>query len=58
MEKMIAWWAKNPVASNLLMVGLILAGVLGFFAMERETFPSFKPSQVRIEVVWPGAAPI
>ena len=57
MKQMIAWWAKNPVASNLLMVGIVLAGILGFFAMERETFPSFKPSQVRIEFVWPGAAP-
>ncbi len=57
MERMIAWWANNPVASNLLMVGIILAGILGFFAMERETFPSFKPSQVKIEFVWPGAAP-
>jgi len=57
MERMIAWWARNPVASNLLMVGILLAGILGFSAMERETFPSFKPSQVRIEAVWPGAAP-
>lgn len=57
MERIITWWVKNPVASNLLMVGIVLAGVLGFFAMERETFPSFKPSQVRIEFVWPGAAP-
>ncbi len=57
MERMIAWWANNPVASNLLMVGILLAGILGFFAMERETFPAFKPSQVKIEFVWPGAAP-
>ena len=57
MERLISWWVHNPVASNLLMAGILLAGVLGFFSMERETFPSFKPSQVVIEVVWPGAAP-
>ncbi len=57
MNKMITWWANNPVAANLLMVGILLAGILGFFAMERETFPSFKPSQVKVEFVWPGAAP-
>jgi len=57
MKRMITWWANNPVAANLLMVGILLAGILGFFAMERETFPSFKPSQVKIEFVWPGAAP-
>ena len=57
MEKIIAWWAKNPVAANLLMVGILLAGVLGFVGMEREAFPVFKPNQVEISVPWPGAAP-
>jgi multidrug efflux pump subunit AcrB len=57
MERLIAWWAHNPVAANLLMIGILLAGVLGFISMEREAFPVFKPNQVEIEVAWPGAAP-
>ncbi len=57
MERMIAWWANNPVAANLLMVGILLAGFLGFRAMEREAFPIFKAQEVEIEVFWPGAAP-
>ena len=57
MGRLVSWWVHNPVASNLLMAGILLAGVLGFYSMERETFPSFKPSQVTVEVVWPGAAP-
>jgi len=57
MERMIAWWAKNPVAANLLMVGILLAGFLGFKAMEREAFPIFKTQEVEIMVAWPGAAP-
>jgi multidrug efflux pump subunit AcrB len=57
MQKLIAWWATNTVAANLLMVGIILAGALGFIAMEREAFPNFKPNQISIEVTWPGAAP-
>ncbi len=57
MEKTIEWWARNPVAANLLMIGIFLAGFLGFQNMEREAFPVFKPSQVSIEVAWPGAAP-
>ncbi len=57
MERLIAWWARNPVAANLLMAGIFLAGFLGFQSMEREAFPVFKPHQVQIEVVWPGAAP-
>ncbi len=57
MKRLIAWWVHNPVAANLLMVGILLAGFLGFNAMEREAFPVFKPNQVEIEATWPGAAP-
>lgn len=57
MENIIAWWARNPVAANLLMIGILLAGILGFVGMEREAFPVFRPNQVEIMVPWPGAAP-
>ncbi len=57
MERLIGWWVHNPVAANLLMVGILLSGLLGFLAMEREAFPQVKPYQANIEVVWPGAAP-
>lgn len=57
MERLIAWWVNNPVAANLLMVGILLAGFLGFLTMEREAFPQVKPYQARIDVAWPGAAP-
>ena len=57
MRQVIAWWAKNPVAANLLMAGILLGGFLGFKSVEREAFPIFKDNSVSIEVVWPGAAP-
>jgi len=57
MEGIIAWWARNPVAANLLMAGIMLGGALGFISMEREAFPGFNIKQVQIEVIWPGAAP-
>ncbi|GAB3289645.1 efflux RND transporter permease subunit [Parahaliea aestuarii] len=57
MERLIRWWAFNPVAANLLMVGILLSGYLGFLAMEREAFPQFVVNQVQVEVTWPGAAP-
>lgn len=57
MERLIAWWVNNPVAANLVMVGILLSGLLGFLAMEREAFPQVSPYQASIEVVWPGAAP-
>jgi multidrug efflux pump subunit AcrB len=57
MRQVIGWWANNPVAANLLMVGVLLSGFLGFTAMEREAFPLFKDNSVEILVQWPGAAP-
>ncbi len=57
MSRLIGWWCNNPVAANLLMVGILLAGVMGFLAMEREAFPQFVINQVNVEVNWPGAAP-
>ena len=57
MRRVIGWWANNPVAANLLMVGILLSGFLGFTAMEREAFPIFKVNSVEIQVPWPGAAP-
>jgi multidrug efflux pump subunit AcrB len=57
MNRLIAWWANNPIAANLLMIGILLAGAVGFNNMEREAFPMFNTSRVAIEVAWPGAAP-
>jgi multidrug efflux pump subunit AcrB len=57
MERLISWWVQNPVAANLLMFGILLAGVLGFIQVEREAFPVFETQRVQIDVVWPGAVP-
>ncbi|TDG14745.1 efflux RND transporter permease subunit [Seongchinamella unica] len=57
MKKIIAWWVHNPVAANLLMVGILLSGVLGMLSMEKEAFPNIKINQASITVVWPGANP-
>ena len=36
MNRLIEWWARNPVAANLLMVGIFEAGVIGFCSESRE----------------------
>ncbi|MDA0954354.1 MAG: efflux RND transporter permease subunit, partial [Proteobacteria bacterium] len=56
MRSLISWFAKNPIAANLLMVGILVAGLLGFNNMEREVFPVVKVNQVMVDVVWPGAS--
>ncbi|MGB0288650.1 efflux RND transporter permease subunit [Aequoribacter sp.] len=56
MKTLIAWWTRNPVAANLLMVGILIAGWLGFNNMEREVFPVVKVNQATVEVSWRGAS--
>ena len=39
MQNFVAWWVKNPVAANLLMLGIIISGWLGLKNIEKEAFP-------------------
>ena len=57
MNSLIAWWAHNRVAANLLMLGIIVSGAMAFFSMEREVFPTVQVPLVQVSVSWPGAAP-
>ena len=57
MNSLIDWWARNSVAANLLMIGLFVAGVIGFTSMEREMEPQVRFPGLQIQVNWPGAAP-
>ncbi|WP_411819902.1 efflux RND transporter permease subunit [Hyphococcus formosus] len=58
MNGLIAWWAKNSVAANLLMVACIVAGVMAFLQLEREVFPSASFNGATVSVSWPGASPL
>jgi len=57
MNGLIAWWARNSVAANLIMVGIFVSGVIGFSKMEREMAPQVRFPGLEIAVSWPGAAP-
>ena len=57
MNNLIEWWARNSVAANLMMVGIFVAGVIGFSSMEREMDPQVRFPGLQIMVSWPGAAP-
>lgn len=57
MNNLIAWWAKNSVAANLIMIGLFVAGFIGYGNMEREMNPQVRFPGLQIQVNWPGATP-
>ena len=57
MNGLITWWARNGVAANLLMILILIAGTMTFFALEREEFPNAQFGAVNVGVSWPGAGP-
>ncbi|WP_020559936.1 efflux RND transporter permease subunit [Thiofilum flexile] len=55
---MIAWFARNPVAANLLMLAIIIFGVYAVWKkITLEAFPAFEMNVVNISVSYPGATP-
>ncbi len=55
---MIAWFAKNSIAANFMMIGLLLLGAWSAFEkVQTEVEPSFDLGQVRVRVQVPGATP-
>ena len=54
---LLAWWAKNSVAANLLMLIALIGGVVGYFSMQRENNPGAVFPGASISVAWPGASP-
>ncbi len=53
----LAWFAANPVAANLLMFIVFLGGILSLMEMDKQAFPRFSPPWVILTAVYPGAGP-
>jgi multidrug efflux pump subunit AcrB len=57
LKGIIAWFAHNPVAANLLMWILVVGGLLALPRTHQEEFPNIEIDAVRINVPYLGAAP-
>ncbi len=53
----IAWFARNNVAANLLMIILLIGGLFSIILINKEVFPTFELNYLRVSVAYPGAAP-
>ncbi|MBE0367908.1 efflux RND transporter permease subunit [Pseudoalteromonas aurantia] len=53
----IAWFARNPVAANLLMIFILVGGILTAFSIRKQMFPQFENNWLSVQAVYPGAAP-
>ncbi|NNC76569.1 MAG: efflux RND transporter permease subunit [Woeseiaceae bacterium] len=54
---LIAWFAKNHVAANLLMWFIIISGAISLFSIRKQTTPDFELNWIQVQVPYLGAAP-
>jgi multidrug efflux pump subunit AcrB len=57
MKGVIAWFAHNHVAANLLLVLIVLAGLVAVVSMPQKSFPDIDIPIISISVPYLGAAP-
>lgn len=53
----IAWFARNSVAANLLMVFIIVMGIASFATIQRQMFPNIEINYITVTANYPGASP-
>ena len=53
----IAFMASNPIAANLLMFGILTAGLVSLMILEREAWPTIPFYMIDVSVAYPGASP-
>ena len=53
----VAWFAQNSVAANVLMVALFVGGLLTLGSTNSEIFPQIDPRTITVTVTYTGATP-
>ncbi len=56
-DGLIGWMAKNYVAANIIMLGLLIGGILTAFTIRQEVFPAYEMDVVLFRMSYPGASP-
>ena len=54
---LIAWFARNPVAANLLMIIILIGGLLTAGTIRKQFFPAVETNWLSFSAGYPGAAP-
>tara|TARA_Y200000002_G_scaffold383117_1_gene403337 strand:- start:1127 stop:4225 length:3099 start_codon:yes stop_codon:yes gene_type:complete len=54
---LIGYMIDHPLAANLIMVTVLLAGFLTYGMMNVQFLPQFDIKLIRIQAIWPGAKP-
>ena len=53
----LAYMADNGIAANLLMIGIVAAGLVSLTGLEREAWPVTPFYHVEVSMAYPGATP-
>lgn len=53
----IAWFARNPVAANLLMIAIIIGGLYSAVNVRKQMFPQAENTWIKVNIVYRGASP-
>ncbi len=54
---LIAWFAVNPVAVNLLMLLIWVGGITSLWSIDKDVLPSLASEGIEITALYPGAGP-
>jgi multidrug efflux pump subunit AcrB len=54
---LIAWFAVNPVAVNLLMLLIWVGGISSLWSIDKDVLPSLASEGIEITALYPGAGP-
>lgn len=54
---LIAYFANNSVAANLLMAFILIIGTVSFFFIQRQMFPNIEVNYINVSAQYPGASP-
>lgn len=57
MNRLIEWFVRNPVASNLLMLFIVVGGIMGLQHVSKTVFPNGALDTIQVSVAYPGANP-
>jgi multidrug efflux pump subunit AcrB len=53
----LAWWAGNSIAANLLMAIALIGGIVGYMSLQRDQNPAAEFPGASVSVSWQGASP-
>lgn len=56
-QGMLGWFARNPIAANILMVTFLAGGWWTMSHTNSDLFPDIDPRTITVDVRYPGASP-